>query len=68
MSPEDRQEFENMKREVQELRDWKQLKERQQIMLPLDEASLGTLNQALYNRTIDRLTVKDLRYNSLTAL
>lgn len=63
-----REEFDQLKRELQELREWKQRKEQQQIMLPLDEASLGTLNQALYNRTIDRLTVKDLRYKSLTAL
>lgn len=68
MSPSDRQEFDQMKRELQELRQWKERKEQQQISLPLDEASLGTLNQALYNRQIDRLTVKDLRYNTLTAL
>lgn len=68
MSPSERQEFEDMKRELQTLRREMNERKQQQLQIPIDEATLGALNQALYNRQLDRLTVKDLRYKTLTAI
>jgi len=60
MTPEERQEFQQMKRELRELLEWKATKERQQISLPLDDASFGVLNQAFYNRTFDQINAKTI--------
>lgn len=63
-----RQEFELLKREVADLKRELEQRKRQQIQVPLDEASIQVLLQALYNKRIDRLTVKDLRYVTQTAV
>ncbi|MCA9358248.1 hypothetical protein KC902_03230 [Candidatus Kaiserbacteria bacterium] len=68
MNPIDRVEFEKLKNEVQMLRRELEERKRQQIQMPLDEASIQALLQALYNKRIDRLTVKDLRYVTSTAV
>lgn len=68
MSPLDRQEFERMKQEIADLKREVEMSKQQQIQIPLDDASVQVLIQALYNKRIDRLTVKDLRYVSLTAV
>lgn len=68
MNPIDRVEFEKLKNEVQMLRRELEERKRQQIQMPLDEASIQALLQALYNKRIDRLTIKDLRYVTSTAV
>lgn len=68
MSPLDRQEFERMKQEIADIKREVEMSKQQQIQIPLDDASVQVLIQALYNKRIDRLTVKDLRYVSLTAV
>lgn len=68
MNPQEKQEFEQMKQELRELRQWKQAREQQLINLSIDEASLGVLNQGYYGFKFDRITAKELRYDTLTAL
>lgn len=63
-----RQEFEQLKQEVQTLRRELDMRKMQQIQIPLDDASVQALLQALYNKRIDRLTIKDLRYVTSTAV
>ena len=63
-----RQEFEQLKREVFALKQEVENRKRQQIQMPLDDASIEALLKALYNKRIDRLTVKDLRYVTTTAV
>lgn len=63
-----RQEFEQLKREVADLKRELEQRKRQQIQVPLDEASIQVLLQALYNKRIDRLTIKDLRYVTSTVV
>ena len=63
-----RQEFEQLKQEVARLRQDLEMRKNQQIQIPLDDASVQALLQALYNKRIDRLTVKDLRYVTQTAV
>ena len=63
-----RQEYEQLKNEVIKLRQEMDARKMQQIQIPLDEASIQALLQALYNRRIDRLTIKDLRYVTSTAV
>jgi hypothetical protein len=46
MTPEQQQLIEQLKRDVAELKRWKEEKERQQIKLPLDSASAQVLIQA----------------------
>lgn len=68
MKPQDRAEFEKMKLELAEMKEFVIQIRQQQIRLPLDDASIQVLNRALYNQVIDRLTVTDLRYTTLTAV
>lgn len=68
MSPSERQEFEDMKRELQTLRREMNERKQQQLQIPIDDASIQALLQALYNKRIDRLTIKDLRYVTQTAV
>ena len=68
MKPQDRAEFEKMKLELAEMKEFVMQIRQQQIRLPLDDASIQVLNRALYNQVIDRLTVTDLRYTTLTAV
>lgn len=63
-----RQEFDALRAQVAELKAMLENRKTQQIQIPLDEASIGVLNGALYNQTLSRLTVTDLRYKTLTAL
>jgi hypothetical protein len=63
-----RQEFEKLRLEVVQLRRELDARKQQQIQMPLDEASIKTILQALYNQRIDRLTVRDLRYVTQTAV
>ncbi len=68
MSPQDRQEINRMKQEIADLKRELEARKRQQIQVPLDDASIQVILQALYNKRIDRLTVKDLRYVTQTAV
>ena len=63
-----RAEFEQLQKEVATLRRELDARKMQQIQIPLDEASIQALLQALYNRRIDRLTIKDLRYVTSTVV
>lgn len=63
-----REEFERLKQEVARMRQELDMRKQQQIQIPLDDASVQALLQALYNKRIDRLTVKDLRYVTQTAV
>jgi len=63
-----REEFNILKQEVFRLRQDIEIRKNQQIQIPLDDASVQALLQALYNKRIDRLTVKDLRYVTSTAV
>ena len=63
-----RQEFQQLKMEVEKLHQELTARKHQQIQIPLDEASIQALLQALYNRRIDRLIVKDLRYVTSTVV
>lgn len=63
-----RQEFDQLKKELADLRREVDMRKQQQIQIPLDDASVQALLQALYNKRIDRLTIKDLRYVTSTAV
>jgi hypothetical protein len=45
-------EMEQLKREVEELKAWKEKKELQQISQPLDQASISVIVEALRNNNI----------------
>ncbi len=55
-----KEEIEQLKREIAELQKWKEDKERQQLSLPLDPASLQILSQALISGQIDKVILKSL--------
>lgn len=65
MNPQDfealRQEVQNLRRELDEVKN-------QQIRVPLDESSIQVLSRALYNQKLERVTAKEVRYDTLTAL
>jgi hypothetical protein len=63
-----REEFERLRQEVSRLRQELDMRKQQQIQIPLDDASVQALLQALYNKRIDRLTIKDLRYVTSTVV
>ncbi len=63
-----RQEFDQLKQELESLKREVNRRNQQQIQIPLDDASVQALLQALYNKRIDRLTVKDLRYVTSTVV
>jgi hypothetical protein len=63
-----RQEFEQLKQEIAQMRRELDARKNQQIQIPLDDSSVQALLQALYNKRIDRLTVKDLRYITSTVV
>lgn len=63
-----RQEFDQLKQEIESLKREVSRRNQQQIQIPLDDASVQALLQALYNKRIDRLTVKDLRYVTSTVV
>jgi hypothetical protein len=63
-----RQEFEQLKQEIAQMRRELDARKNQQIQIPLDDSSVQALLQALYNKRIDRLTVKDLRYVTSTVV
>jgi hypothetical protein len=63
-----RQEFDLLKQELQQLKQEVERRKQQQIQIPLDDASVQALLQALYNKRIDRLTIKDLRYVTSTVV
>ena len=49
-----------LKAQIQELTEWKQQKERQQLTMPLDVASMKVLIEAFRNVVIERLLVRDI--------
>lgn len=64
MTPQERLEFERMKREIAELRRWKEQKTQQQLSMPLDNASLGVLNDAFYRYEFDRIKLINLFFRT----
>ena len=64
MTPEERQEFNQMKAQISELLQWKKQKERQQLSMPLDIASIQVLSETLRGAVIDRLNVRDIFFQA----
>lgn len=68
MTPQQQEQLNRLEAEVARLRQELDMRKNQQFQTPLDDASIQVLLQALYNKRIDRLTVKDLRYVTQTAV
>ena len=64
MTPEERQEFNQMKAQISELLQWKKQKERQQLSMPLDIPSIQVLSETLRGAVIDRLNVRDIFFQA----
>lgn len=52
--------------QVQELLEWKQKKEKQQLSFPLDEVSVKALNNTLRRVKLDRINVRDIYFTATT--
>jgi len=64
MTPEVKQELDRLKREIAELKRWKEDRQRQQLALPLDTASVNVLKQALYSTELERIYIRDLFFRT----
>jgi hypothetical protein len=64
MTPEEKQQFESLKRQVQELTEWKRNKERQQLSMPLDVGSVQVLSEALKGTILERINVRDIFFQA----
>jgi len=65
MQPED---FAQLKESVDQIKRDLEVIKNQQLRTPLDDASLQVLIQAVYNQKFDRITAKEVRYDTLTAI
>lgn len=59
-----REEFDALKREVAQMRLELDQRKLQQLMMPLDTASLGVLNDAFYRYEFDRLKLVNLFFRT----
>ena len=59
-----REEFDALKREVAQMRLELDARKLQQLMMPLDNASLGVLNDAFYRYEFDRLKLVNLFFRT----
>lgn len=57
-------EFQKLRREVNELLKWKQARERQQLVAPLDIQSSLVLNNAFRSVYFDRINVTDIFFQA----
>ena len=57
MTPQERQ-------QLNELIEWKKEKERQQLHMPLDVASVQVLSEALRSAVLDRINVRDIFFQA----
>lgn len=64
MTLQERQEFNQMKKQIAELLQWKKERERQQLRLPLDVASVQVLSEALRGTVLDRINVRDIFFQA----
>jgi hypothetical protein len=64
MTPEEKQQFEEMKTLVQELTEWKRKKTQQQLSMPLDVGSVQVLGEALRGTVLDRINVRDIFFQA----
>jgi oxalate decarboxylase/phosphoglucose isomerase-like protein (cupin superfamily) len=60
----DEQEIKQMKKDIQELKEWKALKERQQLQSPLDPTSVKVLSETLKTVKLERLNVRDIYFEA----
>lgn len=59
--------YNDLIKRIEELEAWKAQKERQQLSFPLDNASLGVLNQAFYTYEFDQFRVRDVFFTVTTS-
>ncbi len=64
MKPEERLELEQLRREVNELRAWREVREKQQLTFPLDIPSIQVLNEAFRVARFDRINVLDIFFQA----
>ena len=64
MTQEEKQQFNELKRQVSELLEWKKQKERQQLSMPLDVGSVQVLSEALRGTVLDRINVRDIFFQA----
>ena len=64
MTEQERQQFNQMKVQINELVQWKKQRERQQLSLPLDIASIQVLSEALRGTVLDRINVRDIFFQA----
>jgi len=63
MTPQERQQFNDMKAQIAELLEWKKKKERQQLTFPIDVASMQVLNEAFRVTRFDTFYVRDIFFS-----
>jgi hypothetical protein len=64
MTPQEKNEIRVLKAQVAELLDWKREREKQQLRLPLDLASVQVLSEALRGNVLDRINVRDIFFQA----
>lgn len=64
MTPEERKEFQDMQRELAELRKWKEEREKNQLTFPLDNSSVKAITEALRTTVLDRINVVDIFFQA----
>jgi len=60
------QEIADLKRQVKELLEWKKLKERQQLIFPIDIESMRALNEAMITFQFTRVNTMDVFFGTQT--
>lgn len=66
MTPQEKTRMATLEAQVQELLEWKQKKEKQQLSFPLDEVSVKALNNTLRRVKLDRINVRDIYFTATT--
>lgn len=59
-----KQQVEMLTKQVEELLQWKEERERQQLSFPLDSQSIKVLNQTMRIEKFDRLNVRDIYFTA----
>lgn len=59
-----REQVEKLQEQVAELLQWKEMKEKRQLIFPLDTQSIKVLNQTMRTEKFDRLNVRDIYFTA----
>lgn len=66
MTPQERQQFLHMQRQIEDLTEWMNARKRQQLVYPIDTVSMKALNEAFISTVFTRINVFDIYFQVTT--